>query len=83
MKGGFLIDNTKFTDLDAAMFQTYLIKTQIHLEDTFLEFAVNNLEQPTVVFCDRGTMDGKAYCSETVWQAILDETAWNPIYLRD
>ncbi len=28
-------------------------------------------------------MDGKAYCSEEVWQAILDETGWNPIYLRD
>lgn len=28
-------------------------------------------------------MDGKAYVSENVWQAILDEYGWNEIYLRD
>ncbi len=42
MKGGFLIDNKKFTDVDAALFQTFLIRTQIALEDIFLEFAVQN-----------------------------------------
>lgn len=28
-------------------------------------------------------MDGKAYVSENVWQAIMDENNWNEIYLRD
>ena len=28
-------------------------------------------------------MDGSAYTDENVWQALLDETAWNTIQLRD
>lgn len=28
-------------------------------------------------------MDGKAYCADHVWQAILDESGWNPLHLRD
>jgi hypothetical protein len=28
-------------------------------------------------------MDGSAYTSENIWQAILDETAWSTIQLRD
>jgi hypothetical protein len=38
---------------------------------------------PTIVLCDRGVMDGSAYTDENVWQAILDETGWNTIQLRD
>ena len=28
-------------------------------------------------------MDGSAYTDENVWQALLGETAWNTIQLRD
>lgn len=28
-------------------------------------------------------MDGQAYVTEQVWQALLDETAWSTIQLRD
>ena len=28
-------------------------------------------------------MDGQAYVNEDVWQAILDETGWSTIQLRD
>jgi len=28
-------------------------------------------------------MDGSAYTDENLWQALLDETAWNTIQLRD
>lgn len=28
-------------------------------------------------------MDGAAYTEENVWQAILDETGWSTIQLRD
>jgi hypothetical protein len=38
---------------------------------------------PTIVLCDRGVMDGSAYTDENVWQAILDETGWSTIQLRD
>ena len=36
-----------------------------------------------MILCDRGVMDGKAYTSNELWQALLDETQWNTIQLRD
>jgi hypothetical protein len=32
---------------------------------------------------DRGVMDGSAYTSEKIWKAILNETGWTTIQLRD
>jgi hypothetical protein len=52
------------------------------LEDIFIDIALNS-ELKTVIICDRGVMDGSAYTGENVWQALLDETAWNTIQLRD
>jgi len=36
------------------------------LEDIFLETAIES-EQPTVILCDRGVMDGMAYTTNEVW----------------
>ena len=83
MKAGFLIDNTEFTETDAILFQSSLMKTQIFLEDVTTDYAGGTSNKPVVIFCDRGLMDGKAYVSETVWQGIMDENNWNEIYLRD
>lgn len=52
------------------------------LEDIFIDIAINSDIQ-TVIICDRGVMDGSAYTEDKVWQALLDETAWNTIQLRD
>ena len=52
------------------------------LEDIFIDIAINS-DVKTVIICDRGVMDGSAYTDENVWQALLDETAWNTIQLRD
>lgn len=83
MKAGFLIDNAQFTEMEAIQFQSSLMRLQIFLEDITLEYAAATSNKPVVIFCDRGLMDGKAYVSEKVWQAILDEMGWNEIYLRD
>jgi hypothetical protein len=66
----------------AVKFQISIMKLQMNLEDIFVEIAQAS-EIPTVVICDRGVMDGSAYCDENVWQAILDETGWSTIQLRD
>lgn len=58
------------------------MRTQMALEDIFIDLALNS-EQKTVIICDRGVMDGSAYTDTNVWQALLDETAWNTIQLRD
>ncbi|MFO0118298.1 MAG: hypothetical protein ACK521_12050 [bacterium] len=54
------------------------MKTQMILEDVFLEIALH-ADQKTILICDRGVMDGQAYVTEQVWQALLDETAWSTI----
>lgn len=55
---------------------------QMALEDIFLETALA-ADTQTVLLCDRGVMDGMAYTENNVWQALLDDTAWNTIQLRD
>lgn len=52
------------------------------LEDTFLEAALA-CDKKVVILCDRGVMDGMAYTDDNVWQALLDETGWSTIQLRD
>lgn len=42
------------------------------LEDNFAEMAKLS-GVPAVIFCDRGLMDGSAYVSEEMWQAVMDE----------
>lgn len=54
----------------------------MNLEDIFIEIAGTS-PLHTIIICDRGTMDGAAYVDENVWQAILDETGWSTIQLRD
>merc|ERR1719238_576872 len=48
-------------------FQANLLKTQMHLEDTFYNLAVD-AEKPAVLLCDRGTMDGSAYITTNTWR---------------
>ena len=38
---------------------------------------------PCLVICDRGTMDGKAYCSEENWQTILRDLGLTDWGIRD
>ena len=52
------------------------------LEDIFIDIALNS-EMRTIILCDRGVMDGSAYTDDNLWQALLDETSWNTIQLRD
>lgn len=82
MKGGAFIQTGKMEMSSAVKFQISLMKLQMNLEDIFLEISQSS-ETPTVILCDRGVMDGSAYCDENVWQAILDETGWSTIHLRD
>ena len=82
MKGGAFIQTGKMSFSDQVRFQINIMKTQMSLEDTFLEAAVQS-HQPTVILCDRGVMDGMAYTTDQLWQALLDETGWATNKLRD
>lgn len=70
------------TFAEGMKFQINLMRTQIILEDIFLEIALQS-DQKAILICDRGVMDGQAYISDHVWQALLDETSWSTIQLRD
>lgn len=63
-------------------FQGNLIRLQLSLEDSFVRLAQSS-DAPSVVVCDRGATDARAYMPESSWQALLDENGWNVVALRD
>lgn len=67
---------------DTIQTQSQLIKLQLALEDSF-ELAARMSDKPTLLICDRGTMDSSAFLAPHVWQAVLDENGWTTVSLRD
>lgn len=67
---------------DAVLFSVNLINLQMAFEKIFVEIAESS-DVPVVIIHDRGVMCAKSHCSESVWQAILDETGWSNVQLRD
>jgi predicted ATPase len=82
MNGGALIQTPTMGIASQVKFQISLMKLQMNLEDIFVDIAQSS-DIPTIILCDRGVMDGSAYTDSNVWQAILDETGWSTIQLRD
>jgi CYTH domain-containing protein len=62
--------------------QSALLGAQLALEKTFMDIAASE-EGPALVVCDRGAMDGKAYCSDETWEAILTQMGVDVVQLRD
>eukprot|EP01063_Lacrimia_lanifica_P016251 TRINITY_DN22853_c0_g1_i1.p1 TRINITY_DN22853_c0_g1~~TRINITY_DN22853_c0_g1_i1.p1 ORF type:complete len:652 (+),score=261.71 TRINITY_DN22853_c0_g1_i1:106-2061(+) len=63
-------------------FQLALLETQMALEDAFIALA-NACKKKAVVLCDRGSMDGRAFCNEKLWDRILGSGGWTTEELRD
>jgi hypothetical protein len=57
---------------DWVNFQATLMRLQFHLEDLFYTMAERTGEQ-SVILCDRGAMDGKAYVDDETWDKIMDK----------
>lgn len=53
--------------------QRAILSAQIALEDA-LAGAAQALTNGAIMICDRGALDGKAYCSDDQWTQILAET---------
>eukprot|EP00659_Diplonema_papillatum_P005404 gene5404-8250_t len=64
------------------VFQQSLMRLQMRLEDELAAIASCS-EKPVVMLCDRGIMDGKAFCAEDQWKRILREGGWTDSGLRD
>eukprot|EP01120_Amphizonella_sp_Union-15-10_P004840 TRINITY_DN155_c0_g3_i2.p2 TRINITY_DN155_c0_g3~~TRINITY_DN155_c0_g3_i2.p2 ORF type:complete len:507 (-),score=104.28 TRINITY_DN155_c0_g3_i2:707-2227(-) len=78
--GGGLSPNAG--EAERISFEGNLIRIKFALEDTFYEIAKASGE-PSVIICDRGTMDTSAYLSKELWDIVLDEFNWNVVDLRD
>lgn len=71
------------TDAHTLNFQTQLMRTQIVLEDSFIQLARTSNQRETFVLCDRGTCDGRAYMSPELWSRMLEKNNWNMVDIRD
>ena len=62
-----------FGDLDGEprvrAFQRALLSTQMTMEDAF-EGIARSTGSPACLLCDRGAMDGSAYCGDETWVAV-------------
>lgn len=80
IEGGF--EPWKMTDGESMVdFQTKIMKTQIHLEDCFIDSIDIPSDKKAVVICDRGTLDTKTYVSDDVWGTILTKNNWTEHHL--
>jgi CYTH domain-containing protein len=59
-----------------------LLTFQMQMEDLFVQIAAR-ADKPAILICDRGLMDVKAYLSDEVWQATLDELHLSEVEIRD
>ena len=70
-------------DLEAFIsFERNLIQMQISLEEIFIDQAKRS-KKPTLILCDRGTMDPSAYMNAEMWETILASRGWTSAQLRD
>ena len=58
------------------------LQMQMHIEDRFTEIA-QECGKPTIIVCDRGTMDISTYMPQETWQALMNDIGTNTIQLRD
>ena len=57
------------------------LEMQIALEDKFIRIA-ETIEEPTIIVCDRGTMDISAYMKPAMWQDITSALSTDSERLR-
>ena len=63
-------------------FQNYVMKYQI-AQEAIYEKAAAETEGKTIIICDRGALDNKAYMSEEDFENLLRECNTNEVELRD
>ena len=71
-----MLDTRSFDEEMVIGQQSALLGLQMNLEDRFTQIALNEQEEtqrPTLIICDRGILDGSAYCTADMWDQILDE----------
>jgi len=79
---GVSIDTPRMTREDNMKFQTTLSRFIMNQEDRFIELAeIGNT--PTVILCDRGVIDNKAYIDLQSWNEIMEKNGWDESQIRN
>lgn len=73
---------TDMTNEKVIEYQLALLRVQIALEDQLYAIALSS-GKPSLIVSDRGTMDGRAYCTPEQFAEILRRGGWNLETLRD
>lgn len=82
VQAGGMILMSKFNMQERIKFQSLLIRFQMYAQDYFTRLAEMS-KSPSIIICDRGTVDPAAYVSKQEFQAIMDEEGWTWTSLRD
>jgi CYTH domain-containing protein/predicted ATPase len=61
--------------------QTIILKMMMQVEDSIMQLATL-LDKPSVILCDRGVMDCRAFTYPPIWDQILNENNWSNVGLR-
>jgi len=80
--GGLWKDYKEMNPDQSLAFEGNLMKTKMALENAFYSLAEASHE-PSVIICDRGTMDTAAYLPRASFEILLDEFGWNVMNIRD
>lgn len=70
------------TPSQVVAYQAEFIKTQKALEASFRKIAQTQGKK-SLIICDRGQMDPKAYVSPELWSILLQTEHWHEVALRD
>ena len=63
-------------------FQHYLMKYQL-MKESICEKAAESSDQKTIIVCDRGALDSKAYMTPEEFESVLKELNTSEVELRD
>ena len=81
-EGGVNTESSLLDPVQQIRIQLRVLKLRIAIEDIFTEIAEGKSGK-VVVLCNSGVIDGSAYVSKDIWQAILDELGVTQVHLRD
>lgn len=82
MEGGVNIDSLFMNQTQQIEVQLRIIRLRIALEEIFTEIG-ERCGGKVVIICNSGVINGSAYVSQEIWQAVLDELGVTQIHLRD
>ncbi|EGR29071.1 hypothetical protein IMG5_163610 [Ichthyophthirius multifiliis] len=80
--GGGMLEQSNYTDEQIINFQKILMRIQMSLEDQFYQLAEMSGKQ-SILICDRGLLDGKAFLQQKQWYKILKEMNVSEQEIRD